>query len=200
VTCSGRLGCRVVAEHADFFNDHASRSMSKLRQRARNRAKAAFPRIDLHVALRGFEHQKRGVLHAHFVVAFTSVPERASADRFVAELARLAPQFGWGAVDVREPRGESPAGAGRYIAKYLTKEAAESGVLPPSALQVSPRLSGETGVTMRSLRQARIARAIRRAEGKCAAETARDRAAEVEAWSFRPALRRARSSWRLVPP
>jgi hypothetical protein len=122
---------------------------------------------------RVWEPQKRGAPHLHLVVPFGTPDERASAQRFAEELARLAPEYDFGHVDTgkksgsdgeRRLRALTGAEAARYLAHYLTGRSSKKASireniadyrLPQSLIWLSPKLTRETFVTMRTLRRAR---------------------------------------------
>src|SRR5581483_9145233 len=68
---------------------------------------------------RVWEPQKRGAPHLHLVVPYGTPRERKVAQIFRAELARLAPKYGFGHVQgkLAPISGEDAA---RYLASYLT--------------------------------------------------------------------------------
>lgn len=160
VKCTGPAGCVVVDAAADAWNRAAPANWSRL-----HRAAAIVTRRrhgSFRVAFRVWEPQKRGALHMNVVVPVGTARERASAATYRAELARLAPMYGFGNVDRKRAVREAMHAA-RYLAKYLSEESGKSGIgdlvergdCPVVIARVNPALTRATGVTMRSRRYAR---------------------------------------------
>lgn len=156
---SGELGCVVLAAPAAHFNRSAPAWWSELHRQARQAAKRAAA-IGPEVLLRVWEHQKRGVLHVHVVVGYTTPAERRSVDAYVAELHRLAPRHGFGFVD-RKRDVKEPSAAAAYLSSYFVagkrgklslRETVQSKSMPRSIIYMAPWLSRRSGITMRSLR------------------------------------------------
>jgi hypothetical protein len=110
--------------------------------------------------VRAVEQQRRGVLHWHLVVGYSTPGERAAADRYVAELVDRAPRHCFGFVD-RKLDVKEPTAAAAYLSSYFVTgkggkltltESVRADVLPPSIFYVAPALSRRSGLTMRSLR------------------------------------------------
>jgi hypothetical protein len=104
--------------------------------------------------------QKRGVLHLHLVVGYTTPSERAAVDRYVQELSVRSGRHGFGFVD-RKAEVKEPSAAAAYLSSYFCggrgrklslRESVTSEAMPPSIVYVAPALSQASGVTMRSLR------------------------------------------------
>lgn len=113
--------------------------------------------------VRVWEMQKRGVLHAHPVLAYSTLGERLAADRYMTLLAELAPLYGFGYVE-RKKQVREPQRAAAYLSSYFVtgrkgKEALQESVMarqmPRSIIHVSKDLTQASGVTMRSLRHKR---------------------------------------------
>lgn len=110
VQCSGKLGCRVVAEDAARFNSEAPRRWDHLR-----RDLARLLDVDKVEAFGSWELQDRGVLHRHAAMV---VPEGLTQRRFMAAVKLCAMRQGFGRqVDVKPAR----QGVEWYLAKYATK-------------------------------------------------------------------------------
>jgi hypothetical protein len=89
--------------------------------------------------------------------------QRAGARSYVARLAELAPQYGFGFVE-RKVKPQPAVSAAAYLSAYFVKgrrgkatlwESVRSAAMPRSIVHVSVRLTQETGCTMRLLRLAR---------------------------------------------
>lgn len=156
---SGTLGCRTRAAAAARFNALAPSWWSELHRQARQAA----ARAGVHapqLLVRAWEEQKRGVLHVHLVVGYSTPSEKAGADRYVGELVRLAGRHGFGFVD-RKPTVKEPSAAAAYLSSYFVTgskgklalhESVRSRAMPRSIFYVAPWLSTRSGITMRSLR------------------------------------------------
>jgi hypothetical protein len=118
-----------------------------------------------------WELQKRGVWHLHFVLGMDTPVERAWAFEYVKAMRELSPSKLFGFVDAKPLRSPQPAEkAAGYLSKYLAKwnedgsfEVTETVKAAGRSLlnYVSRRLTAKSGVTMRMLRQVRIAWAWR---------------------------------------
>jgi hypothetical protein len=114
-----------------------------------------------------WELQRRGVWHLHFVVGLETAVERAWALEYVRAMRVLAPTKGFGFVDAKPLQHPEPAErVARYLSKYLAKwrpdgsmEITETVTAAGRTLlnYVSRNLTGKSGVTMRALRDVRIA-------------------------------------------
>ena len=174
----GRLGCRVVAEVARNWNETAP-------ERARELNRVAKQQADRELARRGirekrgklvhaWEHQKRGVLHQHFLVGMGTAEQDAwgtNVDGLWAQLYgeamhELAPRYGFGFVDTKplyeeaKPAREAAAYlSGYFIAgrgkKASITETVRSREVPALVVYVTPKLTRQTFCTMRNLRRAR---------------------------------------------
>jgi hypothetical protein len=178
---SGARGCRVKADYADVWAEHAPGQWKRLRDAARWAVKAANLPTDALVLERVWEPQKRGVPHLHVVAGARTPAEREAAERFHAELVRLAPDYGFGTqLHITKPM--TAAEAARYLAGYLLGRSNRKGTIrdnlgdprmPRSLIWITPAIGsisrGErmtawrdrlglregTGLTMRRLRYAR---------------------------------------------
>lgn len=113
---------------------------------------------------RTWEMQRRGVLHAHPVLAFTTAAEQRTARAYLARLAVYAPRYGFGFVERRQK--VMPArSAAAYLSSYFVtgskkkatlQESVTHPEMPRSIIYVTPRLSMLTGCTMRRLRMLRF--------------------------------------------
>jgi hypothetical protein len=118
-----------------------------------------------------WELQRRGVWHLHFVVGLETAVERAWAVEYVRAMRELAPRKGFGFVDARPLQTpELAERVARYLSKYLAKwepdgsmEITETVTAAGRTLltYVSRTLTTRSGVTMRTLRNVRLAWAWR---------------------------------------
>jgi hypothetical protein len=182
VTCSGRIGCKVLAEAAELWNEHSKAWWRELNRIAKQRADRAVRRLghDYRGGLLVYEWelQSRGVWHLHFVLEMETPVERVWAFEYVKALRELGPSKGFGYVDAKPLQSPQAAEkAATYISKYLAKwnedgsfEGAETVKAAGRSLlnYVSRRLTARSGVTMRVLRDVRLAWAWR--EGHLPAE------------------------------
>ena len=175
---SGEFGCRVEKHYADEWNESAPERARQLNRVAKLRADRELRRRGIDERrgklVHAWEHQKRGVLHQHFLVGMgckgqdrwgTNVD--ALWSRVYADALReLAPRYGFGFVDAR-PLYSAPKPA-REAAAYLSgyfitgrgkkasiTETVQSRVVPRLVVYVSPKLTRQTFCTMRNLRRAR---------------------------------------------
>lgn len=89
--CSGALGCRVDQEAAREWNRTAPDRWRRLHRGAYQAAG-----LKPWMLYRVWEHQHRGVLHMHPVLAFGTVAAKAGAHRYARTLRELAQQYGFG--------------------------------------------------------------------------------------------------------
>ncbi len=161
---SGPKGCRVQPAPLRMWAESMPFMWQRLRQAARLATKRELGYAPPWLMTRVWEPQKRGVPHLHLVVPYDTWPERKAANTFRRHLARLAPEYGFGRVqkDLKPIAGSEAA---RYLANYLTGRTSKKGSirenisdpnLPRSLLWLTPRLTRETMVTMRTVRRARL--------------------------------------------
>jgi hypothetical protein len=160
---SGVRGCRVQERPIREWCDTLSYRWQLLRQAARLATKREIGYAPPWLLARVWEPQKRGVPHLHLVVPYGSFAERHAADVFRKHLARLVGEYDFGHVQGRLQPLEGREAA-RYLANYLAgrtgkKTSIRANIadpnLPRSLLWLTPRLTSETMVTMRTLRRAR---------------------------------------------
>lgn len=171
--CEGGKGCRVQDRALREWSETLTWRAGKLRKAAyqaiRNSGMTEPPPAWLE---RTYEPQRRGAAHLHIVIPYGTFSEKRVAQAYVRELKRLAPHYDFGNVDGKL-KAWSGGEAAKYLAAYLTGRNSKKGKstmraniadpnLPSSLFWVSPRLSKETLVTMRSLRRARHLWAARR--------------------------------------
>lgn len=161
---SGHLGCRVAAAPAAVFNERAPGWWSHLHREARQAAKRT-ALIAPELLARIWEEQKRGLLHVHLVVGYTTLAERRAVDLYVRELFERSEGHGFGYVD-RKLEVKDPTAAAAYLSSYFVSgkkgklsltESVQSEAMPRSIIYVAPWLSQRSGITMRSLRLKRYA-------------------------------------------
>jgi hypothetical protein len=164
--CSGRLGCRVDPELAEAFNRQAGQWWSQLHRAAKVRADRATG-FKGKLAARVWEKQKRGLAHLHGVVSVESPAQVRWAEAYITALRELAPRYGFGFVDGWHRVGRKfwpGVQAAAYLSSYFVggrghkmaiTENVLAGDLPRLVVFVSRDLTGRTGCTMRSLRDAR---------------------------------------------
>lgn len=137
---------------------------------------------------RVFELQRRGVLHVHPVLAYSTPAERHAARLYVGHLQKWAPYYGFGFVE-RKLRPTSCRAAAAYLSSYFVtgkrgkltlQESVRTPNMPRSIVHVSTKLTQETGVTMRELRFRRFVWWIAR-RLSCEADTARRLAGNMAA-------------------
>jgi hypothetical protein len=114
---------------------------------------------------RPWELQRRGILHVHPLVGYSTPAEKAAADVYQRELAARAARHGFGYVD-RKRQVREPSAAAAYLSAYFVagkkgkmtlRESVQSRSMPQSIVYVDPKLSQHSGITMRSLRLRRYA-------------------------------------------
>ena len=160
---SGKLGCRVRSSVATRWNETAAERWRKLHRQAYQRCRREGLRPWLLV--RVFELQKRGLLHAHPVLAYSTLAEKCAADRYLEHLDDLRGRYGFGYVE-RKHRVREPRAAAAYLSSYFIsgkgkkvslEESVQSNWLPRSIIHVSTELTKRSGITMRTLRLRRYA-------------------------------------------
>ena len=170
---SGPRGCRVQERAVREWAETLSYRWRLLRQAARIATKRELGEAPPWVLARVWEPQKRGVPHLHLVVPYETWREKRAADCFRRHIARLAREYDFGGVQGKLAPIEGKEAA-RYVANYLAgRTAKKSSIrdnisdpnLPRSLLWLTPRLTRETFVTMRTLRRARHVWAW--ADGRC---------------------------------
>jgi hypothetical protein len=160
---SGKLGCRVRRASAREWNESAADRWRRLHRRAYQDAVKRAGKRSVFLVARVWEMQARGVLHVHPVLAYGTARQMAGARCYLARLAELAPQYGFGFVH-HSPKHVKPQpaqNAAAYLASYFVKgkrgketlwESARSSAMPRSIVHVSVKLTQQTGCTMRTLR------------------------------------------------
>jgi hypothetical protein len=164
--CSGPRGCRVNPEAAAAFNAKAGKWWSQLHRAAKVRADRATGHKGT-IAARVWEKQARGLAHLHGVLSVATLADREWAEVYVTALRTMAPRYGFGFVDGWEKIGRKfwpGVQAAAYLSSYFVRgqkrkaaitENVLAGDLPRLVVFVGRGLTGKTGCTMRSLRNAR---------------------------------------------
>lgn len=167
--CKGEKGCQVELTLAVEWNKSAPARWSQLHKAASNRVRRALRKAgacqSFRIIERGWEPQKRGVLHQNVVLRWNTPRERWAAALYRKSLTELAPRYGFGFVSQkREVRGSLHAG--RYLAKYLSKsersdklgiaDVAAREDCPGRIAWVDPTLTRATGESIRSCRERRV--------------------------------------------
>jgi hypothetical protein len=175
VKCGREHGCKVLPAAAALWNEKSRGYWRELNRVCKLRADRAMKWLGHEykggLLMYEWEVQKRGVWHLHFVVGMETPVEQAWAFEYVKAMRELAPSKLFGFVDAKPLRSPQPAEkAAGYLSKYLAKwnedgsfEVAETVKAAGRSLlnYVSRRLTAKSGVTMRVLRQVRIAWAWR---------------------------------------
>lgn len=168
---SGLEGCKVAAAPAAAWNERAPTWWTELHRQASQAAHRATGRRPVLIA-RPWELQRRGILHVHPLLGYSTPAERAAADAYQRELAERAQRHGFGYVD-RKRQVRAPSAAAAYLSSYFVagkkgkmtlRESVTCRSMPHSIVYVNPALSQHSGVTMRSLRLRRYAWRIWRRE------------------------------------
>jgi hypothetical protein len=169
--CDGRKGCRVVDGAAELWNERSRGWWRELNRICKLRADRKLRRLGHDkkggLLLYEWELQKRGVWHLHFVLGMETAVEQVWAREYARAMRELAPAKGFGFVDVRPLRHPEPAErVARYLSKYLAKYKRDGSMEVTETVQaagrtllnfVSRKLTARSGVTMRALRNVRIA-------------------------------------------
>lgn len=165
---SGALGCRVRVDLSVSWNEQAAARWRDLHRAAYQACRRAgyVPWL----LVRVFELQRRGLLHAHPVLAYSTLSEKRAADHYLKELDRLRAHYGFGYIE-RKRRVREPRAAAAYLASYFVsgkkdkltlEQSVRSGQMPRSISHVSHRLTQTSRVTMRALRLRRFAWVLKR--------------------------------------
>lgn len=173
--CGKKHACKVVPEVAERWNEASRGWWSELNRVCKQHADRALRRQDFDrkggVLLYAWELQGRGVWHLHYALGMETAWERVWAWEYVKAMRELAPRYGFGYVDAKPLRSPQLAErASGYLSKYLVKWKDDGSMEVTETVKsagrsllnyVSPRLTAKSGVTMRVLRQVRIAWAWR---------------------------------------
>ena len=169
--CAGRKGCRVVKGAAEAWNEYSRGWWSELNRVCKLRADRALRRLGSDakggLLLYEWELQLRGVWHLHLVLGMETAVERVWATEYVRAMRELGSSKGFGFVDAKPLQNPEPAErVARYLSKYLAKWKPDGSMEVTETVQaagrtllnfVSRKLTAKSGVTMRALRNVRIA-------------------------------------------
>jgi hypothetical protein len=169
--CDGREGCKVVEGAANLWNERSRGWWRELNRLCKLRADRVLRQLGHDkkggLLLYEWELQKRGVWHLHFVLGMETAVEQVWAREYVRAMGELAPAKGFGFVDGRPLRHPEPAErVASYLSKYLAKYKADGSMEVAETVQaagrtllnfVNRKLTAKSGVTMRALRNVRIA-------------------------------------------
>jgi len=164
---AGGLGCRVDSTTSGHWNREAPAAWRRLHRRAYQDTVRRHGPASVVLLARVWELQARGLLHVHPVLGYEGAVQMAGARAYLARLAELAPQYGFGFVhSKRELVKAMPAqNAAAYLSSYFVKgrrgktalwESVRSSAMPKSIIHVSVKLTMQTGCTMRTLRLKRL--------------------------------------------
>jgi hypothetical protein len=169
----GTKGCRCQERPLREWCETLPYRWRLLRQAARLRVKRELGIAPPELYCRVWEPQKRGAPHVHLVVPFGTGRDKVIAWAYLRALRDLAPHYDFGDVQKRRAKNGRKGPdlqpitgreASRYLANYLTgrtdkkhsiRENISDPRLPRSLLWLTPKLTRETLVTMRTLRRAR---------------------------------------------
>jgi hypothetical protein len=151
VPCSGKIGCTVQAAERRRWNATFPKRLSRLYESAQEATRREVG-VRAFVLAKGAEAQKRGVLHAHFVVGVESALELRAAKAFHRHLERLAAngRYEFGHVNGKWLKPKPAREAAAYLSSYFVAgrghkapltEAVTNPELPSRPLFVSPRLT-----------------------------------------------------------
>ena len=149
--CSGEGGCRVELATATTFNIHAPANLTALHEAACARVHRQLhtrPRL----LARVWEFQKRGVLHAHYVLPHGTLQQAAVTAAYADAVAELSPAYGFGAA--ASPQIRAAEHAASYCAKQL-RETANETTAPRTIVYIDPHLKKITGCNALALRERR---------------------------------------------
>lgn len=160
---SGKLGCRVRISIAAPWNESAAQRWREMHRQAYQccRREGLKPWL----LVRVWELQKRGLLHAHPVLAYSTLAEKRGADRYLEHLDAIRRRYGFSYVE-RKHRVREPRAAAAYLSSYFIsgkgkksslEESVQSNWLPRSIIHISTELTKRSGITMRTLRLRRYA-------------------------------------------
>jgi hypothetical protein len=171
-----RYGCRIEGEALRAWSYDISRRWKRLHNAARNATIREGGRC-LPLLTRVWEPQARGAAHVHPVFALNSPNDVKIAQLYFDQLARLAPNHGFGFVGTKKGSSYqtlSGVRAAAYLSSYFVRGSKEKATLQENArnpymphllIWVSPKVTKVTGITMRILRKLSHLWAVRM--GRC---------------------------------
>ncbi len=149
--CSADGGCRVELAAATTFNIHAPKRLTALHEAACARVDRQLNRRP-QLLVRVWEFQKRGVLHAHYVLPHGTDEQTAVTAAYAEAISEMSPAYGFGAAPA--PRIRAAEQAASYCAKQLRETASET-TAPRTIVYIAPYLKEITGCTAIALRERR---------------------------------------------
>jgi len=161
--CSGRIGCLVNPDFAAAWNVAAPGHWSKCHRAAIMAVLRDGGRSPVLAYV--WQLHQRGVWHLHLCLAFSTPRERAAARLYMQHVNRLAASYGFGHVDMHEDVKRADQAAA-YLSSYLItgragkltlQESVTRSDAPSLMVYVARKLTSETRVTMRWLRERRRA-------------------------------------------
>jgi hypothetical protein len=187
--CSGDRGCVIQARARERWNTTCQRRLSRLYETVQQAVRREVG-VRANVLAVGKEAQKRGAVHAHYVLGVESALELRAAKSFRRHLERLsqAPRYSFGHVHGKFVKPKPAREAAAYLSSYFLggrghksklTEAVLNTELPRLPLRVSPRLTAVTKTTMRNKRRQRQLYACR-GQGRPAPAWTEDREALVD--------------------
>lgn len=153
----GPSGCRVDRAAATEWNRSAPARWRRMHRTVQQKLKRSG--VSVRLLVRVWEEQKRGVLHVHVVLGYSTPADRAAARLYVQELSDVAERYGFGFVDRKLKQWS--AGSAAYLSSYFVRgrnrkasitETVLSENVPDRVFYVRPALMQASGVSMRSLR------------------------------------------------
>jgi hypothetical protein len=165
VTCDGRRGCVVQAGPRRAWNKTFQRRLSRLYETVQQAVRREVG-MRANVLAIGKEAQKRGPVHAHYILGVESANELRAAKAFRRHLERLSrkPRYSFGHVNGKFVKPKPAREAAAYLSSYFLggrghkaqlREAVLNPELPRLPLYVSRRLTAATKTTMRNKRRQR---------------------------------------------
>lgn len=165
VRCDGRHGCVIQPNARKAWNESFQRRLSRLYESAQEATKREVG-IRAFLLAAGREAQKRGAVHAHFIIGCETALELRAMKAFRRHLERLAaqPRYEFGHVNGKFVKPKPAREAAAYLSSYFVAgrghkapltEAVTNAELPRMVLYVSRRLTKVTRTTMRNKRRQR---------------------------------------------
>src|SRR4051794_9204700 len=165
VTCSGLRGCVVEPGARRRWNATFQRRLSRLYETVQESVRREVG-MRANVLAVGKEAQRRGAVHAHYVLGVETALELRAAKSFRRHLERLSrkPRYSFGHVNAKFVKPKPAREAAAYLSSYFLggrghkaklTEAVLNRELPRLPLYVSRRLTRVTRTTMRNKRRQR---------------------------------------------
>jgi hypothetical protein len=165
VSCSALRGCVVELGARRRWNATFQRRLSRLYETVQEAVRREVG-VRANVLAVGKEAQKRGAVHAHYVLGVETADELRAAKAFRRHLERLSrnPRYLFGHVNGKFVKPKQAREAAAYLSSYFLggrghkaklTEAVMNVELPRLPLYVSRRLTAVTKTTMRNKRRQR---------------------------------------------